>query len=359
MGRNKLILVMLLAVAPCFGQEFSSQTPHNVLSSRHPDTTPGTVTRGDLITGQGASAHWARLGKGGASQCLEMDASGVDIVWAACGGGGGGTGTVTNTAGALTAGQLVIGNGGADITVGNLSGDATTAGGTATTVVKVNGVAYPASPSTDTVPVVTAANTATYTAVPNCLDTNGQHLNYNTSTHTFSCGTSIELGCATNGASASTSLGSVSVPSGIKLIHGEMYISGYASSGDTACLRFNGAAGTAYRAKWLVATAASTTFSAGANTLTSTSCIKAGSDNVTTSRNVSFWIVNDPSNTEKLVDFSPGGSGTGSAGTNASLTLGNGAWVSGASTAITSVSVVTLTNNMNAGSGFCLTGMSF
>jgi len=45
----------------------------------------------------------------------------------------GGTGTVTNT-GTLTSGQIIIGNGGADIKVGNLSGDVTTAGGTATTL---------------------------------------------------------------------------------------------------------------------------------------------------------------------------------------------------------------------------------
>lgn len=45
-----------------------------------------------------------------------------------------GTGTVTNTSGALTAGQLIIGNGGADIKVGNLSGDVTTSGSAATTL---------------------------------------------------------------------------------------------------------------------------------------------------------------------------------------------------------------------------------
>jgi hypothetical protein len=47
---------------------------------------------------------------------------------------GGGTGTVTHTAGALTAGQLVFGNGAADITVGDLSGDVSTSGSGATTI---------------------------------------------------------------------------------------------------------------------------------------------------------------------------------------------------------------------------------
>jgi hypothetical protein len=49
-----------------------------------------------------------------------------------------------------------------------MSGDVTTvANSFATTVVKVNGVSYPASPSTNTVPVVTGANTVTYQTVPN------------------------------------------------------------------------------------------------------------------------------------------------------------------------------------------------
>ena len=49
-----------------------------------------------------------------------------------------------------------------------LTGDATTSvGSCATTVAKVNGVSYGASPSTNTVPVVTGSNTVTYEAVPN------------------------------------------------------------------------------------------------------------------------------------------------------------------------------------------------
>jgi hypothetical protein len=44
-----------------------------------------------------------------------------------------GAGSVTNT-GTLTSGQLIKGNGSADVTVGNLSGDVTTSGSTATTI---------------------------------------------------------------------------------------------------------------------------------------------------------------------------------------------------------------------------------
>src|SRR5712664_471444 len=48
-----------------------------------------------------------------------------------------------------------------------LTGDVTTSAGSVNTIVgKVNGVAYTSSPSTNTVPVVTGANTITYETVP-------------------------------------------------------------------------------------------------------------------------------------------------------------------------------------------------
>lgn len=56
------------------------------------------------------------------------------------------------------------------------------------TVAKVNGVVYSSSPSTNTVPVVTASNTATYETMPDCQDASGVHLNFTQSSHTFSCG---------------------------------------------------------------------------------------------------------------------------------------------------------------------------
>jgi len=68
-------------------------TAHNLLSATHGDSTTGTVARGDIITGQGASPTWTRLAKGAANQLLSMDATGTDIIWAAPSGG---TGTVTS-----------------------------------------------------------------------------------------------------------------------------------------------------------------------------------------------------------------------------------------------------------------------
>jgi hypothetical protein len=46
------------------------------------DSTAGTVARGDVITGQGASAKWTRLAKGAANQSLVMDGTATDIAWA-------------------------------------------------------------------------------------------------------------------------------------------------------------------------------------------------------------------------------------------------------------------------------------
>lgn len=74
------------------------------------------------------------------------------------------TGTDGSSVNFGTGGTVLYGN--QSIT---LSGDVTGSGTTAitTTAVKVNGVAYGTSPSTNTVPVVTSSNTVTYETVPN------------------------------------------------------------------------------------------------------------------------------------------------------------------------------------------------
>ena len=57
----------------------------------------------------------------------------------------------------------------------------------ALTVVNVNGVSYPATPSTGGVPVVTGSNTVAYDVLPSCPDTGGNHLNWTGSA--WACGT--------------------------------------------------------------------------------------------------------------------------------------------------------------------------
>lgn len=268
---------------------------------------------------------------------------------------GGGSGTVTNTLGALTAGQLVIGNGGADVTVGNLSGDASTSGGAAVTVTAVNGTSVPTNAAADQTVVTTASATGAWKSLPNCTDSSGNHLNYDTSTHSFSCGASsstpagmTSLGCASISVNGTT-IGPVSV-SGQKLFVPIM-INGYAGS-DTASLQFNGSGGTAYRYRWLTSAAGGTTFAAGL-VAASTDRVKIGAANTTNSRNVDAIINNSSAVNEKLVMFINGQFGTGSAATQSTLDMGNGAWVSGASTTITSISIIS-TSNMLAGSKFCV-----
>lgn len=60
----------------------STFTPsaHNLLSASHGDTTTGTVSRGDLVVGQGVSPKWERLVIGTSGKYLRTD--GTDASWA-------------------------------------------------------------------------------------------------------------------------------------------------------------------------------------------------------------------------------------------------------------------------------------
>ena len=57
-----------------------NSTSHNLLSPTHGDTAPGTVTKGDLITGQGSPALWTRLALGAAGAYLRSN--GTDLTYA-------------------------------------------------------------------------------------------------------------------------------------------------------------------------------------------------------------------------------------------------------------------------------------
>lgn len=92
-----------------------------------------------------------------------------------------------------------------------LTGDATaSASSNTTTVVKVNGVSFPASPSVHQIPIVTASNTVTWKTVPDCVAT-GSTLQYTQSSDTLSCAVMVNSIVAGNGISVSGASGNVTV----------------------------------------------------------------------------------------------------------------------------------------------------
>ena len=107
-----------------------------------------------------------------------------------------------NVAGGLAVNGVTISTSFPTIT---LSGDTTGTGTTSitTTTGKVHGVTYPATPSTNTVPVVTSSNTVTYEAVPNAALANSS---ITIAGHSVSLGGTQTIACGdlSNGGTACT-----------------------------------------------------------------------------------------------------------------------------------------------------------
>jgi hypothetical protein len=116
-----------------------------------------------------------------------------DIIFCdACGGGGGGGGTVTSVGATVSNTGLAV------------AGSPITTSGT---------LAFTSTASAaDQTIVTTAAATNTYKNLPGCTDTSGQHLNYDTATHTFSCGTT-----STGGTGTVTSVGLIATSTGFNV----------------------------------------------------------------------------------------------------------------------------------------------
>ena len=78
------------------------------------------------------------------------------------------------------------------------------AGTTVSTTSKINGTSVPVNSASDQVLATNASAAGVWLSLPLCLDSGGQHLNYNTSTHAFSCGTSGGSGGGITGPGTTT-----------------------------------------------------------------------------------------------------------------------------------------------------------
>jgi hypothetical protein len=147
-GVNGQVLIVENGI-PAWGSA-SAGSAHNFLSDSHSDTTAGTVLRGDLITGQGATTKWNRLALGTIGQVLLSN--GTDVTWASLTKSDVGLGNVENTTLSTWAGTTNITTLGT-ITAGIWSGseiaDAKIA--TAMTGKTYNGLAITATTGTLTV----------------------------------------------------------------------------------------------------------------------------------------------------------------------------------------------------------------
>lgn len=137
-----------------------------------------------------------------------------------------------------------------------------------------------------------------------------------------------------------------------------LYISGYGGAGETASWQFNGDTTASYKVICST-TADGVTWAAGANNATATDRIRVAPANSTKSRNVEALITNDPGQVDKTVGMMITVTGTGLAGTNSSIDVCNGGWISPANTQITQLAVITSTANMGARSSVVVEGSNF
>jgi hypothetical protein len=205
----------------------------NVLNTNSPNTLAGYNGSGNfagVTVGSGLSLSGGTLTASGSGGT-------VTTVSVATANGFGGTVSNPTTTPSIslttTVTGLLKGNGvsvsaatpGTDYLASNqtitLSGDTTGSGSTAitTTTVKVNGVSYGSSPSTNTVPVVTGSNTVTYEAVPNAALANSS---VTLNGHSLALGGSLSLDAADVGLGNVLNTGSANS------------LAGYDGSGDFA-----------------------------------------------------------------------------------------------------------------------------
>lgn len=107
-----------------------------------------------------------------------------------------GSGSITATALAFS-GLTTASNTTATLTLGT-GGTLTFSGSGIVNASQINATTVPTNASADQTIVTTASATGAWASIPACLDSGGNHLNYNTGTHAFACGTSSSSGNVTS-----------------------------------------------------------------------------------------------------------------------------------------------------------------
>jgi hypothetical protein len=152
------------AAAADLNAAFGSQTQNYVYAS--PNGSSGTPSFRAIVAADIPTLNQSTSGT----------AAGLSATLAVASGG---TGTASTLMG------LVRGSASA-MTAAELSGDATTSGSNAVTVVKVNGTTVPTNSAADQTVVTTASATGSWASITNCGDAT-HALGYSTATHTFGC----------------------------------------------------------------------------------------------------------------------------------------------------------------------------
>lgn len=203
-----------------------------------------------------------------------------------------------------------------------LTGDTTGSGATAiaTTTGKVNGVSYGASPSTNTVPVVTGANATTYEAVPNAALANSS---ITISSHLLSLGgtlnltnSDVGLGNVTNDAQTKVAIVPNTAPSAGQILIGN-------------------AGGTAYAPQSM----------SGDSTLSSAGALTIGANAVTTSK----INGNAVTNAKMATSIANTLAGYDNSGNFSDVTIGSGLSLSGGSLSASGSGTVTTTGSPVSG----------